>query len=133
MQRRCEIRTRPLGGAGALLVFSIRAVHDGINLPECGADEGQMRQSIEYLVACRGAERAAAPMAVGISQQSPCKDERADRFWAAVIEDESLGANIATFYAASGSPITTIYDREEITEAAIEEIASAFTDFGLFD
>ena len=92
-----------------------------------------MRQSIEYLVACRGAERAAAPMAVGISQQSPCKDERADRFWAAVIEDESLGANIATFYAASGSPITTIYDREEITEAAIEEIASAFTDFGLFD
>ena len=53
MQRRREISPASAGDASALLVFSICAVQYAINLPQCGADEGQMRELIGYLVAGR--------------------------------------------------------------------------------
>lgn len=40
---------------------------------KCGADEGQMRELIGYLVAREGAEQAAARVAVGISQRFLCE------------------------------------------------------------
>jgi hypothetical protein len=63
-------------------------------------------------------------MAVGISHQFLCKGDRADRVQAP-IDDASIDSGVATFYRASGSPMTNIYDRENITEPAIEAIAGA--------
>jgi hypothetical protein len=96
-----------------------------------------MREWIGHLVACKGAEQAAARMAVGISHQFPCKADRADRVQAP-IDALSIGARVATFdpatfYLASCSAIMNIYDSEIVTEPAIEAIAGAFPDFGLFD
>jgi hypothetical protein len=112
-----------------LLVFSICAVHDAINLPECGADEGQMGELIGYLVACRGAEEAAARMAVGISQQIVCKEDRGG----ALIEEDSIDSGMATLHPAGGGPITIVYGRENITEPAIKAIAGANPEFGVLD
>jgi hypothetical protein len=84
-----------------------------------------MRELNGYLVARRGAEQAAKPMAVGIPQrilckQSLCKDDRADR---ALIHDESIGAS-------NGTPISVVYARESLTVAAS---AGANPDLGVFD
>jgi hypothetical protein len=73
MQRRHKISRASAGGASALLVFSICAVQYEINLPQCGADEGHMRELIGYLVARGGAEQAAAPMPVGVQQRILCE------------------------------------------------------------
>jgi hypothetical protein len=113
----------------ALLVFSTCAVHDAINLPECGADEGQMNELIGYLVACRGAEESAARMAVGISQQFVCKEGRGG----ALIDEDSIDSGMATLHPAGGGPITIVYGRENITEPAIKAIAGANPEFGLLD
>jgi hypothetical protein len=73
MQRRHKISLASAGGPSALLVFSICAVQYEINLPQCGADEGHMRELIGYLVARGGAEQAAAPMPVGVQQRILCE------------------------------------------------------------
>jgi hypothetical protein len=137
MQRRSENSFAAADGARALLVFSIRAVHYAINLPQCGADEGHMHERIGYVVACRGAEQAAAPMAVGNSQQFLCGEDRADRV-GGLIDDASIGADIVVFFPAtlfpvSRSPITIIYDRESASEPAIEAIAGSIAEFGLLN
>jgi hypothetical protein len=139
-----------------LLVFSICTVHYAINLPQCGANEGQMRELIGYLVACRGAEHAAARMAADIPQRflrkqflcEPflCKGDRADH---ALIDDESISAGIAIGKAPSvlhtltdniltegvrtGSPIRIVYSRENFTDDAREEVAGAIPDLGVLD
>jgi hypothetical protein len=84
-----------------------------------------MRELIGYLVACRGAEQAAARMAVGIPQRFLCKqflctDDRADR---ALIHDESIGTGI-------GTPISVVHAHESFTGATI---AGASPGFGVFD
>jgi hypothetical protein len=89
-----------------------------------------MRELIGYLVACRGAEQAAARMAVGIPQRFLCKrflckqflctDDRADH---ALIHDESIGAGI-------GIPISIVLAHESFTGATI---AGASPGFGVFD
>jgi hypothetical protein len=82
-----------------------------------------MRELIGYLVACRGAERAAARRAVGIPQRFPreqfrCEDDRADH---APIHDESIGA---------GTPSGVVHARESFTVAAT---AGAIPGFGVLD
>jgi hypothetical protein len=126
-----------------------------------GANEGQMRELNGYLVACRGAEAAAARMAVGIPRSFLCKqflrkEERADYVLIdhALIDEESIGACIAIGKASSithtltnnnlidraltdsvrtSSPITIIYARENLTDDAVEEIARAIPAFGALD
>src|SRR5260370_29869698 len=73
-----------------------------------GANEGQMRELNGYLVACRGADAAAARMAVGISRSILCKqflrkEERADYALIdhTVIDDVSIGAWMAIGKAPS--------------------------------
>jgi hypothetical protein len=108
---------------------------------KCGADEGQMRELIGYLVARRGAERVAARVAAGITQQFLCEEDRADRVHA-LIDDESIGVYISigktairdtTDSARTDSPITFIYARESFTDAAVDETAGATPSFGVFD
>jgi hypothetical protein len=110
-----------------LLVFSICTVHYAINLPQCGANEGQMRELIGYLVACRGAEHAAARMAADIPQRflrkqflcEPflCKGDRADH----------------ALSVRTGSPIRIVYSGETFTDDAREEVAGAIPDLGVLD
>jgi hypothetical protein len=96
---------------------------------------------IGYLVACNGAEEAAARMAAGIPQQFLCKEDRADRVRAR-IDDESIGAGFAIGKTAThntirsaptGGLITIIYARENFTGDVVEEIANAIPGFGVFD
>jgi hypothetical protein len=56
-----------------LLVFSTLGGHYTVNLPECGADEGQMDELIERLVAKLGAEQAVEKKTVGIAVQIPAE------------------------------------------------------------
>ena len=67
-----------------MLVFSICAVHDVVNLPECGACEGQMHEWFGHIVACQGAEHVAARAAVGISQQFLCGRDGTEDIWALI-------------------------------------------------
>ena len=70
-----------------------------------------MRKWIGCLVAHNGAEDAAARMAAGIFQS-----------------DNILADGVRT-----GRPIAIDYFRERLTDGAIEEIAGAITDLGVFD
>jgi hypothetical protein len=81
-----------------------------------GLDEGQMRELIGYLVACRGAEGAAARMAVGIPQQFLCEQS--------LCEEDG---------AQTGTPITIVYAPENCTDDAVEETAGAMPSFGVLD
>jgi hypothetical protein len=100
-----------------------------------------MRKLSGYLVARKGAEQAAARMAAGISQQFPCKEDRAERIHAP-IGDESIADRIAIGKTAindtadssrTGSPITIIYARENFTDDAVEETAGVTPTFGVLD
>jgi hypothetical protein len=98
-----------------------------------------MRKLNGYLVARKGAERAAARMAAGISQQFLCKEDRAERIHAP-IDDESIVDRIAVVKTAinddssrTGSPITIIYAGEKFTDEAVEETAGVTLTFGVLD
>lgn len=94
-----------------------------------------MSELIGYLVARSGAEQAAARMAVCISQQLRCEDDRVDRAHAR-IDAESIGTaarDFSRYGAASGSPISIVDVRENIAGHAIGQIAGAIPSFGLFD
>ncbi len=122
-----------------------------------------MRELIGYLVACGGAEQAAARMAVGIPRRYLCGEDRAYQAQA-FVDDASIGADIAfagigfagigfaglaldgidvpenvsavcvpTDSARTGTPITIIYAREKSADDAIEAIAGALAGFGVFD
>jgi hypothetical protein len=143
MQRRREISPTSDGDASALLVFSICAVQYAINLPQCGAVEGQMRELVGYLVAGRGTEQAAARMAVGIHHRFPCEPFRckeypaqsADCTFPGVVVDSTRvpTESHSTDSAKTGTPITNIYAAERFSRHAIEAIASAIPRFGVFD
>lgn len=122
---------------------------------KCGTDEGQMRERIGYLVACRGAEQTAVRTAVGIPQRYPCGEGRAYRVHA-YFDDASIGADTAvagirfagialdgidvsesvsaecapTDSSRTGTPISIIYGREK---SADEATAGALAGFGMFD
>jgi hypothetical protein len=126
-----------------------------------GANEGQMRQLIGYLVAFRGAEDAAARMAAGNSLRLLCKHfprkkwkQRLCKGGHTRIDDKSIGAGIAIGKASSithaptgsvltdkvladsaptSSPITIVYARENFADEAVEEIAGTVPDLGVFD
>jgi hypothetical protein len=70
-----------------------------------------MRKWIVHLVAHNGAEDAAARMAADI-----------------FLSDNILADGVRT-----GGPITIVYFGERLTDGAIEEIAGAITDPGVFD
>jgi hypothetical protein len=119
-----------------------------------------MRELIGYLVAGKGAEQAAAPMAVGIRQRFPCKqflyeqflckeEDRAHRAHTA-IDEEPIGTGITCAGTAVGSsgvltesvqadsaptgpPITIVYAREKFSHHAVEEITGAIPGFAVFD
>src|ERR1700730_6152313 len=94
MQRRREICSHP-PAARALCLSSQSAPYImRSTCRKCGADEGQMRKLIGYLVARKGAEQAAARMAAGISQQFLCKEDRAERV-RALFGDDSIGESFA--------------------------------------
>jgi hypothetical protein len=84
-----------------------------------------MRELIGNLVACRGAEQAAARMAVGIPQRFPCKQFlcKGDRADHALIHDDSVGAGTSI-------PISVVHPCESFTVAAI---AGAIPGFGVLD
>jgi hypothetical protein len=138
MQRRREIWPAADGEASALLVFSICAVQYAINLPQCGAVEGQMRGLIGYLVAGRGTEQAAARMAVGIHHRFRCKKypaHSADCTFSGVVADSTRAPteSHSTDSAKTGTPITNIYAADGFSRQAIEAIASAISRFGVLD
>jgi hypothetical protein len=143
MQRRREISPASDGEASGLLVFSIRAVQYAINLPQCGAVEGQMRELIGYLVAGGGTEQAAARMAVGIHHRFPCEPfpckkysaHSADCTFPGVVVDNTRVPTEShpTDSAKTGTPITNIYAAERFSRHAIEAIASAIPLFGVLD
>jgi hypothetical protein len=104
---------------------------------KCGTDEGQMRDLIGHFVARKGAERGAARIALGVSNEFLRRDEGADCIHA-LIDEDSIRAGIiaddaATGGVATGSPISIVYAGEEILDPAILEIAGAIPGFGLFD
>src|SRR5579862_4636832 len=89
MQRGREISLRePVARAVCL---SSRSAPFNMNSTrrKCGADEGQMREWIGYLVAHGGAEQAVARTAVGIPQRYLCGEDRAYRAHASM--DASIG------------------------------------------
>jgi hypothetical protein len=138
MQRRREISPGSDGDASASLVFSICAVQYAINLPQCGAVEGQMRELIGYLVAGRGTEQAAARMAVGIHDRFPCKKypaQSADCTFSGVVVDSTRvpTESHSTDSAKTGTPITNIYAADGFSRHAIEAIASAMRRCGVLD
>jgi hypothetical protein len=134
-----------------------------------------MRELIGYLVACRGAEQAAVPIAVGVPQQFLHTGDRAGRVHATIDDEPSraaiafariavgrgvisdsireipddLGlmmgacrrtlmsarssAPIPTDSARTGTPITTVYARENFTTATADDIAGAIPGFGVLD
>jgi hypothetical protein len=112
-----------------------------------GANEGQMRELIGYLVASGGAEDAAAWMAAGISQRVLCRQFVCKHFLCeqvirrqvthartdTVPTNSILTDNVLTDSVGTGSPITIIYSRESFADDAIEEIASAIPDPSVFD
>ena len=100
-----------------------------------------MREWIGYLVACRGAEQAAARTAVDIPQRYLCGEDWAHRAYASMaaligaldgFDAESIPA-APTDSARTGTPITIIYAREKSADDAIEEIAGARAGLGVFD
>jgi hypothetical protein len=141
-------KIRPHAPAALALCLSSQPVPFimGSTYRKCGANEGQMRHLTGYLVARSGAEQAAAQTAVCISQPFLCKDDRVG--CAHVLGDASIGTGIAARDlggdgTASGSPTGIVYDhevyahevyaRENILDHAIEAIAGAIPDLGLFD
>jgi hypothetical protein len=81
-----------------------------------------MRDLIGHLVGRKGAERGAARIAVGISQEFLPRDDDAATDGAAVTDS-----------VATGRPISIVYAGENILNPAIFEIAGAIPGFGLFD
>ena len=79
-----------------------------------------MRDLIGHPVARKGAEREAARIAVGISQEFLRRDH-----------DGKTGA--ATDSVATRSPISIAYADESALDPAILAIAGAIPGFGLFD
>jgi hypothetical protein len=92
-----------------------------------------MHEWVGHIVACKGAEQAAARVAAGISQQFLCGTDGAEDVWA-LIDAESIGRGTlcpATFHPANFDPTSgiTFIDAEPVIEA----IAGAIPGFGLFD
>jgi hypothetical protein len=79
-----------------------------------------MRDLIGHLVARKGAEREAARIAVGISQEFLRRND-----------DAATGAE--TDSVATRSPISIVYADKSILDPAILAIAGAIPGFGLFD
>jgi hypothetical protein len=134
MQRHREICSHPPMAQAPCLSSRSAPFNMQSTRRKCGADEGQMREIIGYIVARRGAEEASVrtdAFAPQRHEQFLCKPLlRKDRADDALNDDESIGAR--TDSARTGSPITIIYAREIYTGAAVDEIA-AIPGFGVFD
>jgi hypothetical protein len=115
--------------------FNMRVTYRSV-----GADEGQMRELMGYLVARNGGEAAAARMVACFPQRmlrghlaigaapgiahSPTDTSQAD----AIGTDGAQAESVRT-----GSPIAIVYSGDSFMDDAIEDIAGAIPDLSLFD
>lgn len=102
-----------------------------------------MRDLIGHLVARKGAERGAARIIVGISQEFLSSDDGVDRIHALIgakligtgvfCDKPAIDSGAAIRSVITGDPITIVYAGENIFEPASLEIAGAIGGFGLFN